>query len=309
MPSSYSIAALSSQSPLHSSEDLSKSTKPAPKFLGRMSTRSLSFSSTSSSWSSSSLSDPESETEPDADQRRSALLRRNKILPPPTLSPILMPTVSIPDASPIPIRPKSPSALSVGSLIDDNSSSCSFSDGEEDVFTNSWPKLDKASIQDLCYRTSPSDSHSQSLSELPPPSSLLSLQHHRDEMTPNRKYLTLSASIWGPGWHQVEPLPPSFVKTLQQSELEAQAQAQALAQEKEKATQAAMSPKAKARKAKQQAKVAAAAAAAATGTDESSVSTPTTIDKNSFSMETKPPGSIMNTLCSARLPRSLQFVD
>lgn len=31
--------------------------------------------------------------------------------------------------------------------------------------------------------------------------------------------MALSASIWGNGWHQVEPLPASFVKTLKASNM------------------------------------------------------------------------------------------
>ncbi len=145
------------------------------------------------------------------------------------------------------------------------------------------------------------------------------MQHHRDDFestVAGRKYLALSVSIWGPGWHQVEPLPPSFIKTLEQSELEAQAQAQALAQEK--AALVPLNPKAKARKAKQQAKAAAAAAAAAeaAAASEAGLSTITTAETSTgadpsvvVATSTNPAGSCMTTLCSTRLPRSLQFVD
>lgn len=100
--------------------------------------------------------------------------------------------------------------------------------------------------------------------------------------------------------------------------MELQAQAQALALEK--AALAAVNPKAIAKKAKREAKAAAAAAAALaaavgqehgqdqvqdtvmTGADScSAVATVSTVD----GAGSAPP----NSLCSSRLPRSLQFVD
>ncbi|KAG0275770.1 hypothetical protein BGZ95_008387 [Linnemannia exigua] len=133
-----------------------------------------------------------------------------------------------------------------------------------------------------------------------------------------RKYLALSASIWGPGWHQVEPLPPSFVKTLEQSELELQAQAQALALEK--AALAAANPKAIAKKAKREAKAAAAAAAAlaaATAQGQRDGQTQDAVMGDADSCQASTPlspsdvstAAPLNALCSSRLPRSLQFVD
>ncbi|KAG0378228.1 hypothetical protein BGX24_004450 [Mortierella sp. AD032] len=134
-----------------------------------------------------------------------------------------------------------------------------------------------------------------------------------------RKYLALSASIWGPGWHQVEPLPPSFVKTLEQGELELQAQAQALALEK--AALAAANPKAIAKKAKREAKAAAAAAAAALaaataqeqgdGQSQDAVMGDAESCQASTSLFSSEVSTVapLNALCCSRLPRSLQFVD
>ncbi|KAF9156696.1 hypothetical protein BG015_002491 [Linnemannia schmuckeri] len=158
----------------------------------------------------------------------------------------------------------------------------------------------------------------QPRSELPPPASAWEREENLTLTLSSspRKYLALSASIWGPGWHQVEPLPPSFVKTLEQSELELQAQAQALALEK--AALAAANPKAIAKKAKREAKAAAAAlaaaAAAAQEQGEGSSSHVVMADANPCSAVSSTTSDVAgsaspNALCSSRLPRSLQFVD
>ncbi|KAF9957876.1 hypothetical protein BGZ72_001222 [Mortierella alpina] len=49
------------------------------------------------------------------------------------------------------------------------------------------------------------------VSELPPPPAKHS---HGERDSANGGCIALSASIWGQGWHQVEPLPASFSTTL-----------------------------------------------------------------------------------------------
>ncbi|KAF9551346.1 hypothetical protein EC957_009230 [Mortierella hygrophila] len=285
-------------------------------------------------------------------------VRKNKTLPPPTLSPILMSTPSQATrrtaltSTTMTTRSRSSSVLSANSWSADSSSSSSMNtsvssgssctssdDGEEDPLSANWPKMDRlaSSSFDLHLSsngsaqwdpismgwTTTSDSFptsSQTRSKLPPPGSAWEMEGDLTLSSSPRKYLALSASIWGPGWHQVEPLPPSFVKTLEQSELELQAQAQALALEK--AALAATNPKAIAKKAKREAKAAAAALAAAAAaaqdqgegqsqdvvmTDDGSCSTASA--SASASDVAGPTPAPINALCSSRLPRSLQFVD
>ncbi|KAF8941191.1 hypothetical protein EDD21DRAFT_400856 [Dissophora ornata] len=279
---------------------------------------STSSSSTSSSWSTWSS---DNETEMDVDQRLSVYIHKKKTLPPPTLSPILVP--SAPKRSPR--RTISSSNLSMCSWSDDSSSSsggscyssCGGSDSEDEIMMDAWPTMENITFsrrQQSDLLDSDDDDHSHQkkfVSELPLPPSLLSFydnddNYNGDGLIPSRKYLALSASIWGPGWHQVEPLPASFVKTMEETELEAQAQALALAQEK--AAQAATNPKTRAKKAKQQAKAKAAAAAAALAQDAQGL-TGTSSTTTTTTNACNPQGSIVNTLSSARLPRSLQFVD
>lgn len=225
--------------------------------------------------------------------------------------------------------------------VSGRSSSASSDDGEEDPLSANWPKMDRLASSSFDHHlssnghaqwdpismgwTTTSDSlpaSSQGRSELPPPASTWEMDGDLTLSSSPRKYLALSASIWGPGWHQVEPLPPSFVKTLEQSELELQAQAQALALEK--AALAAANPKAIAKKAKREAKAAAAAAAAALAAAEAAAQDQgegqsqdvVMADGDSCSTATasasdiaEPSPAPPNALCSSRLPRSLQFVD
>ena len=221
--------------------------------------------------------------------------------------------------------------------VSGGSSSTSSNDGEEDPLSANWPKMDRLASSSFDRHlssngraqwdpismgwTTTSDSLpacSQTRSELPPPASAWEMDGDLTLSSSPRKYLALSASIWGPGWHQVEPLPPSFVKTLEQSELELQAQAQALALEK--AALAAANPKAIAKKAKREAKAAAAALAAATaaaedrGEGQSQDVVMADADSCSAASATAsdvagPTPTLPNALCSSRLPRSLQFVD
>ncbi|KAF9351875.1 hypothetical protein BGX34_000310 [Mortierella sp. NVP85] len=133
------------------------------------------------------------------------------------------------------------------------------------------------------------------------------MHEYHDDGTSRKKFLALSASIWGPGWHQVEPLPPSFVRTMQQNEIEAQEKALALAQEK--AAQATANPRTRAKKAKQRAKAAASAAAAAIA-NASAITNISIADTNSgLDTMAAAPSTVPDLLSSARLPRSLQFVD
>lgn len=285
-------------------------------------------------------------------------VRKNKTLPPPTLSPILLPTPSQTTrrtaltSTTTTTRSRSSSVLSASSWSADSSnsgssmntsvsggsSSTSSDDGEEDPLSANWPKMDRLASSSFDRHLSSngraewdpismgwmttSDSlpaSSQTRSELPSPASAWEMDGDLNLSSSPRKYLALSASIWGPGWHQVEPLPPSFVKTLEQSELELQAQAQALALEK--AALAAANPKAIAKKAKREAKAAAAAAAAALaaaaqdqgeGQPQDVMMTDADSSSNTSSSASDvagPTPAPPNALCSSRLPRSLQFVD
>ncbi|KAF9126849.1 hypothetical protein BGW39_006300 [Mortierella sp. 14UC] len=342
-----------------------------------------------SSWACASPSSPASGYDADINHTTpSSSVRKNKALPPPTLSPILMPTLPTPSqssrrttaSSTTATRSRSSSMVSAGSWHSGDSMNTSVSGGansnfsssgdgsEEDPLSGNWPKMDIARRTGLSTGSStpsssssfdrqldsngqaqwdpitmgwtsatteaPTSSSSQTRFELPLPASfllhaessweseehLLSSPSAWSMSSTPRKYLALSASIWGPGWHQVEPLPPSFVKTLEQSELELQAQAQALALEK--AALAAANPKAIAKKAKREAKAAAAAAAAALvaqeqqgdGQSQDSVMVDGGSCQASLASSTSPsdastPASALNALCSSRLPRSLQFVD
>lgn len=139
------------------------------------------------------------------------VVRLNKALPPPTLSPILPPSIS----NPASLSPPSPSSLN---KLAENA------DPESDMssLSHAWPTMDKFFFPDHCCRTSvchsskPKGDQKSSgrrasypfVSELPPPLP----SKHCSEQGGCR---TLSASIWGTGWHQVEPLPASFIKTLQ----------------------------------------------------------------------------------------------
>ncbi|KAG0348435.1 hypothetical protein BGZ54_004611, partial [Gamsiella multidivaricata] len=196
---------------------------------------SISSSTSSSSFfsSGSSCSSWPSEHEADVEheQQKYMVFRKNKTLPPPTLSPILMPSIPH-QVTKRSARSDSPSRFSVSSWSKDScaSSSSSFggSDSEDDPLSDAWPKIEKIRIRSR-YPDESADNASSSqsfVSELPPPPSLYHDSYHCDDSVSSRKYLALSASIWGPGWHQVEPLPASFVKTMEQTELEAQALAQ-----------------------------------------------------------------------------------
>ncbi|KAF9158297.1 hypothetical protein BGX20_003459 [Mortierella sp. AD010] len=182
------------------------------------------------------------------------MVRKNKVLPPPTLSHIIPVSISnpallSPTATPSSIRggnEKSSSASSSSSTPP--SSSCpvspsllsapsSFADGEdpEKSLSHAWPQMDKFFFPDHCCRTSACNASSRKgdtnnakksgnnnskklgnnkkkfVPELPPP----------PPMSPNTQRDTdgCIASIWGTGWRQVEPLPESFVKTIQKSNL------------------------------------------------------------------------------------------
>ncbi|KAF8954817.1 hypothetical protein BGZ46_002810 [Entomortierella lignicola] len=270
----------------------------------RTSTRSLSISSSSSStskssWSSWSSWSSESDMEAEYGTHCQNKLyhRKNKVLPPPTLPPILVPTTPQPTTSAAAAAFYSVGAvscdqLSVSSLIDDESSISSYGSDSDDESLNgsSWLAFDtnrsRESSQDYYDHCSQSDNDGLT-------------------STHSNKYLAMSASIWGPGWHQVDPLPPSFTKAMLQNELDAQEKAQAEAQER--AAQATSS-KAKAKRARQQAKLAAAAAAAAATADTSVVSeeVSNTVDS---SIENTSRLKAPVIASSAKLPRSLQFVD
>lgn len=165
-------------------------------------------------------------------------VRKNKVLPPPTLSPMLSATISNPAslnhtsqslqeperrASSVTMRMASHRRSgSSGSFTSTINSTSDHEDDESDV-THAWPTMDKFFFPDHCCRTSACSqkkkqpqtsnkaSRRQSIPELPPPPA------KRDSS--GNPFLTLSASIWGNGWHQVEPLPASFVKTIQRSNL------------------------------------------------------------------------------------------
>ncbi|KAF9898202.1 hypothetical protein BX616_004353 [Lobosporangium transversale] len=258
----------------------------------------ISISTSTSSWSS--WSSAPSEMDLDAAvrwdsglQNRQAgecsTIRKNKKLPPPTLSPALVvPTITAVSSQQqqqqqqvqLQHQKQQQKAESCWSIADDNCSNISAYSGSEsdydDALSDTW------------------------------------LHCHSDDLltTPYHcKHLALSASIWGPGWYQVEPLPPSLIKAMQQYEQELQAQAL----EKATAAQPATNLRAKSKKAKKQAR-AAAAAAAATATEITATSSITgqaansEIKDTSFASRATNP-KVSSTLCSARLPRSLQFID
>ncbi|KAF9334052.1 hypothetical protein BG006_002764 [Podila minutissima] len=165
-------------------------------------------------------------------------VRKNKILPPPTLSPMLPVTISNPASLNLtaqsPQKPKRTTSSTTmamasyrrsnrsGSFANTISTTSDHEDEDSDV-AHAWPTMDKFFFPDHCCRisacgqkkTQPQNnnkaSRQQSVSELPPPLA------KRDSS--GNPFLTLSASIWGNGWHQVEPLPASFVKTIQRSNL------------------------------------------------------------------------------------------
>ncbi|KAF9432371.1 hypothetical protein BGZ76_010894 [Entomortierella beljakovae] len=169
------------------------------------------------------------------------VVRKNKALPPPTLSHILPAKISNPaslspkglvgsldsksykSAPTSPVSPGSPSSANEG-------------DDGIDALSHSWPQMDKFFFPDHCCRisacrttSSPSigqkgtnkkkgGKNSKSykkdfISELPLPP--ISSNTHID----SDGCIALSASIWGAGWRQVEPLPESFVKTVQKNRL------------------------------------------------------------------------------------------
>ncbi|KAI9239670.1 MAG: hypothetical protein BYD32DRAFT_218799 [Podila humilis] len=170
--------------------------------------------------------------------------RKNKVLPPPTLSPMLPVTISNPaslnPAAPSPQKPERRVSFTTMSMASHRRSNSSgsftstksttsdpdldkpYEDDNSDV-TQAWPTKDMFFFPDHCCRTfacgqkkkQPQNnnkaSRRQSVSELPPP------PVKRDSS--DNPFLALSASIWGNGWHQVEPLPASFVKTIQRSNL------------------------------------------------------------------------------------------
>ncbi|KAG0009861.1 hypothetical protein BGZ80_001985 [Entomortierella chlamydospora] len=216
---------------------------------------------TVTSLSSTSLSQPDyvREMQRTDDCEHPCMIRKNKVLPPPTLSHIIPVSISNPallgpTAAPSSIRgggggnenssssssssstPLSPSSPVSPSL---SSAPCNVADGEdqEKSLSHAWPQMDKFFFPDHCCRTSACNASSRKgntnnakkggnnnskkssnnkkkfVSELPPP-----------PMSPNTQRdaagcIALSASIWGAGWRQVEPLPESFVKTIQKSNL------------------------------------------------------------------------------------------
>ncbi|KAF9997753.1 hypothetical protein BGZ80_004564 [Entomortierella chlamydospora] len=255
----------------------------------RTGTRSLSVSSSSSFTSMSSLSSWSSESDMEVEYELTyknkvyAPSRKNKALPPPTLSPILVPITpqhTAAAAAFYSVKDASQSRLSLNSWLDDDSSVYSASnygsDSDDESLSDSWSQ----------------GYHSQS-------------DYDEPANTQPGKYMALSASIWGPGWHQVEPLPPSFIKAMQQTEQEAQERAQAEAQER--AAKASTGSKSKAKKAKKQAKkqarLAADAATAAVDISEKGFSAADPLT------EITPHSTTLAAASSVRLPRSLQFVD
>ncbi|KAG0363451.1 hypothetical protein BGX24_004886 [Mortierella sp. AD032] len=95
--------------------------------------------------------------------------------------------------------PTSPTGTNLVSptLSSASSSSSGYIDEEDsdDALSHAWPKMDQLFFPDHCCRTS-------ACGVPPRPSST-----------------TGGPSIWGTGWHQVEPLPASFVKTLKASNM------------------------------------------------------------------------------------------
>ncbi|KAF8926331.1 hypothetical protein BGZ47_002804 [Haplosporangium gracile] len=183
------------------------------------------------------------------------VIRKNKVLPPPTLSPLLPVTISNPASlsptSPTGANPASPTLSSVSSSSGSSSSSgCSDKEDSEDTLLHAWPKMDQLFFPDHCCRTSAcgaqqgrnnkygrrnnnnstnnnnnkKNAKKEFVSELPPPPNNKHLNHRHDETGTGEGgnsggCMALSASIWGTGWHQVEPLPASFVKTLKASNM------------------------------------------------------------------------------------------
>ncbi|KAF9162270.1 hypothetical protein DFQ26_003712 [Actinomortierella ambigua] len=192
------------------------------------------------------------------------IVRKNKALPPPTLSPILPTVIS----NPASLVPSSETADD-----DDNSSLSSWSSVESawsssassDVDCHGWPRMDRYFFPDHCCRTAncysksavaKASTHPFELdevameakgrkndrleeeegdgptptlpslprsakerrrsfgSELPPPTKVC--QHLRGNDPSGTHLSALSDSIWGVGWHQVQPLPPCFVACMQQ---------------------------------------------------------------------------------------------
>ncbi|KAF9397322.1 hypothetical protein BGX21_008995 [Mortierella sp. AD011] len=210
--------------------------------------------------------------------------RKNKALPPPTLSPIL-----------VPITPQHTAAAAAFYSVKDSSQSR--------LSLNSWSDDDSSVYSASSYG---SDSDDESLSDTWSQGYHSQSDYDESANTQPGKYMALSASIWGPGWHQVEPLPPSFIKVMQQTEQEAQERAQAEAQER--ATKASTSSKSKSKKAKKQVKKQArlAADAAAAAAADSSAKGPSTTDPLT---EIIPHSTTLTAAGSMRLPRSLLFVD
>ncbi|KAG0036758.1 hypothetical protein BGZ82_003762 [Podila clonocystis] len=180
-----------------------------------------------------------------------------------------------------------------------------------------WPEMDKYFFcfhDDFCRSLSSSESSSESDSEdsvtgrSRSRSSRCNTLSSEDSFNDTQDFLPLSASIWGPGWQQVEPLPASFVQTLQrQQQLDkaaAEKEAQAAAAAAQSQSQPSKSQKKKAKKAA--AAAAAAALAKANGSDSDSVDGS---EEDSTSGGCDGVLKTCNSLCSARLPRSLQFVD
>ncbi|KAG0034303.1 hypothetical protein BGZ81_005407 [Podila clonocystis] len=193
-----------------------------------------------------------------------------------------------------------------------SSESSSESDSEDSTTSRSRSRSSSLSSS---FSSSSSSSSRRVISELPPPSLFSSLNSRRstlsseDSFDDTHDFLPLSASIWGPGWQQVEPLPASFVQTLQrQQQLDkaaAEKEAQAAAAAAQSQSQPSKSQKKKAKKAA--AAAAAAALAKANGSDSDSVD-----GSEEDSMSSGGSDAVLktcNSLCSARLPRSLQFVD
>ncbi|KAF9098014.1 hypothetical protein BGX23_007341 [Mortierella sp. AD031] len=175
-------------------------------------------------------------------ERPCVVVRKNKVLPPPTLSPLLPATIS----NPASLSPTATGSSPVSPTLSSASSSLSSSgysdeeDSEESSLSHApaWPRMDQLFFPDHCCRTSAcrpapastlnnnnngkgknnrknnnNNKKKEFMSELPPPPNNRHLNHRHDEN--GEGCMALRASIWGVGWHQVEPLPASFVKTLQ----------------------------------------------------------------------------------------------
>ncbi|KFH70362.1 hypothetical protein MVEG_03213 [Podila verticillata NRRL 6337] len=188
------------------------------------------------------------------------------------------------------------------------SSSESSSDSESEDSITSRSRSRSSSLSSLS--SSISSSPRRFVSELPPPSFFSSLSSRRstlsseDSFEDTGDFLPLSASIWGPGWQQVEPLPASFVQALQRQQQLDKAAAEKEAQAAATATQSQLPSKSKKKKAKKAAALAAALATKVNSNDSESVD-----GSEEDSMSNGDVPKTCNSLCSARLPRSLQFVD